>query len=524
MKVQKILKVKVFRFDPSKDDNPYYVTYNVPFTFEKMKIIDVLRYIQEKLDPSLAFFWDCRLWNCGLCGVSVNKRPCLACLTDVKALVKDNTLLIEPLPNYDVLRDLVVDRTVEIKRQQMLGIKYVRNTPPEGIPEPMDPEKISYHRDWYLTCIDCLVCNAACPVFSKEYNFLGPHLSVKLAKYLTHPKDQGDRAKQAYEANVFACVNCGRCDIVCPLELKPSSNTMETLKSAAVEEMLVPSKIRDFFENIFKFGNPWGESRTKRGQWAEDIGIEKFDSTRHEFLFYVGCVGSYDTRAKEMTRALAKVFLKIGISFGILGSSETCDGNEVEKMGEKGLFQLIAEKNVQYFKSIGVKKIITLSPHGYNAIKNNYPKVGGNFEVVHYTQLLRELIRNGKLAISKNYGAKVTYHDPCFLGRYNNEYDAPREILKSIPGLELVEMDRNRENSFCCGGGGGNFFTSLVNGSQSPNRVRVKEALDTGAEILAVSCPICLIMLEDAVKTEGLDQEIKVKDISEILIEVMSNQ
>ncbi|RLI77873.1 (Fe-S)-binding protein [Archaeoglobales archaeon] len=521
MTIQKTLKVKVFRFNPTIDDKPYYATYDVPFTFEKMKVIDVLRYIQEKIDHSLSFTWDCRLWNCGLCGVSVNKRPCLACITDVKNVAVNGEIVIEPLSYYPVIKDLVIDRTPEIEEMHKLGIKYIRNNPPEKIPEPMNPEQISFHRDWHLACIDCLVCSSACPAFSLDYEFLGPHLSVKLAKYLTHPKDEGDRAKQAYEGGIFRCLGCGRCDAVCPLQLEISKNTMELLKSASVEESLAPPAVRDFLENIYKFGNPWGESRAKRGKWAENMGIEGYDSKKHEFLLYVGCVGSYDPRAQQMAKAIAEVLLKVGVSFGILGSAENCDGNEVARLGEKGLFELIAEKNIQQFKKLGVKKIITLSPHAYNSMKNEYPKFRGYFEVIHYTQFLHDLIKNGKLKITKDFEAKVTYHDPCFLGRHNKVYEAPREVLKSIPSLEIVEMGRNRENSLCCGGGSGNFYTDLVGGKQSPSRIRVEEAYNTGAKILAVSCPVCLIMFEDAVKTEGLDKEMVVKDISEIIREVV---
>jgi len=189
-------------------------------------------------------------------------------------------------------------------------------------------------------------------------------------------------------------------------------------------------------------------------------------------------------------------------------------------MGSTSLFQELAEENIQKFKDLGIKKIVTLSPHSYNAIKNDYPEFGGNFEVYHYTQLLRDLIKDEKLDLSK-FDAKVAYHDSCFLGRYNNEYDAPREILNAIPGIELVEMERNRENSLCCGGGGGNFYTDFLGEyKDSPARIRIREAYDVGASILAVACPICLTMLEDALKVEGLEEKMAIKDISEIVNEI----
>jgi Fe-S oxidoreductase len=178
----------------------------------------------------------------------------------------------------------------------------------------------------------------------------------------------------------------------------------------------------------------------------------------------------------------------------------------------------LAKKNIDTFEKLGVKKIVTLSPHAYNAIKNDYPQYGANFKVQHYVQILREIIDRGELDVSKGLDARVTYHDPCFLGRYNGEYDAPREILNRIPGVDLVEMERNRENSFCCGGGSGNFYTDLFGSIEnSPARIRIREAHETGADILAVACPSCMIMLEDALKVEGLEKNLKIMDISEIV-------
>jgi succinate dehydrogenase/fumarate reductase iron-sulfur protein len=522
MDQQNLLNVRVYRFDPSLDKEPSYREYKVPLLFEKMKILDVLRYIQEKLDYTLSFTWDCRLWNCGLCGVSVNKRPCSACLMDVKSIVSDNGLLIEPMPNYPVLKDLVIDRTVEMEKMRKVGIQYDRHSGEfslDKIPEIMDPEKVAFFRDWYLACIDCLACNSACPAFSSQGEFIGPHLSVRLAKYLAHPTDEGNRAKQGSEGEIFRCLNCRRCDLVCPISLEVSNRTMERLKSEAVEKGYTPPAVRDFLENVYKFGNPWGLSPAKRANWAENLGVARFDSKKHEFLLYVGCTGSYDTRAQEVAKSVAGLLLKAHVSFGILGEKEISDGNDINRIGEKGLFEELAAKNIQTFNSQGVKKIVTLSPHAFNTFKNEYPALGGQYEVMHYTQLLGRLIRGNQLKLPGTGATKVTYHDSCLLGRYNSEYDAPREVLRSMPGVELLEMERIKENSFCCGGGGGNFVTGLEEGKQRANIARIREALTTGATVLAVSCPKCLIMFEDAIKTENLEGQIAAKDISEILFQ-----
>jgi Fe-S oxidoreductase len=337
------------------------------------------------------------------------------------------------------------------------------------------------------------------------------------------------RPSQRLAENLALCTTCGWCTQRCPLNLIDEFTSVkgqidmpqivEAFREELVEKSLVPPKVRDFLENIRNYGNPWKLPRKKRGEWTKGTEIRQYQSG-DEFLYFVGSTGSYDTRGNEIARALGEVLLKSGVSFGILGCDEDSDGNDVNTLGEKGLFQLLADKNIQTFKKLGVRNIVTLSPHAYNAMKNHYPSYGGNFEVMHYTQLLWKIIKSRKLQFSKGLNARVTYHDPCFLGRYNKEYDAPREILRAIPGIKLVEMERNREDSFCCGGGGANFYTDLLGGREnSPNRIRVREAHNTGAEILAVACPNCMTMLEDAAKEEGLEEKLVVRDVSEIVKE-----
>jgi Fe-S oxidoreductase len=284
-------------------------------------------------------------------------------------------------------------------------------------------------------------------------------------------------------------------------------------RSDMVEKGLVLPEIRDFLNNISKHGNPWGTARSERDAWAE--GIRRY-KRGDEYLFHVGCVGSYEERGQRMARSFAELLDSAAVSFGTLGAEENCDGNEVYMLGEMGLFQELVQKNTQKFKELAVNKVVTLSPHAYNTMRNKYPR-RGDLKVFHYTQLLLDMIQQGKIPLSK-LRTRVTYHDPCFLGRYNRVYDAPREILESIPGLKLVEMERTRENSFCCGGGSGNFVVDLLGGSEeNPSRIRVREAHETGAEILVVACPSCMVMLDDAVKDEGLEGELTVKDIAELV-------
>jgi Fe-S oxidoreductase len=287
-------------------------------------------------------------------------------------------------------------------------------------------------------------------------------------------------------------------------------------RSDMVEKGRIPPRVAHFFEAVYGYGNPLKLLRSDRAAWAKGT---KMYTPGDQYLLYVGCLGSYDENGQKMARSLVDVFNAAGVSFGILGSDEECCGNEVYMLGEMGLFQTLVEKNSQKFKELGVKKIITICPHGYNVMKNRYPASGANFEIYHYSQLLNDLIEKDKIKPSR-IEAKVTYQDPCFLGRYNNVYEEPRQVLRSIPGLELVEMARNRADAFCCGGGSGNFVMDLLAGSdESPARVRVREAYDTGADTLAVACPSCLTMFTDAVKTEDLDGKLAVKDISQIVRE-----
>jgi Fe-S oxidoreductase len=288
---------------------------------------------------------------------------------------------------------------------------------------------------------------------------------------------------------------------------------------AAREEMvnqgIVPPAVRDYLKALQVHGNPYKLPASERGKWEKGLNLESYSG--QEYLFHAGCVGSLDERGMKMARSVAGLLKKLGVSLGILGTEENCDGNEALALGEKGVFQSLVEKNLQSFQRLGVKKVITLTPHAYHAFKNDYPKDAYAFEVFHYTQVLGAQAKKLS-ALTTPSSIRVTFHDPCYLGRHNKEYQAPRKILKSISGLQLLEMGRVKENAFCCGGGGGNFFTDLLgSGAESPARARVREAADTNASILAVACPNCAKMLDDAVKAENLEEKLVVKEISEII-------
>jgi Fe-S oxidoreductase len=357
----------------------------------------------------------------------------------------------------------------------------------------------------------------ACPAYARfrlESFSAGGRLWL-LRAWMNGELEYSDRLAKV----VFSCTACANCAEQCPYRFgEDVLKMMIAGKGEILERGLARSTVKRFLENMTKYGNPYGEPRDKRADWAGGNGVEAFDG--HDWLLHVGCVASYDPRAGEVARALAALMKRAEVSVGMLGVDEGCDGNDVATAGEEGLFEHLARSNVERFESLGVQSILALSPHAYNAFRNDYPRFGGEYRVVHASQLLRDLLAAGRLEPANGFEARVSYHDPCFLGRWNSEYDAPRAVLKAVPGVELVEMPRKRANGLCCGGGGGNAFTDLLGGSEdSPARQRVRMARATGADVLATACPTCLTMLEDAVKTEGFDDELAVRDVSEILAE-----
>ncbi len=291
---------------------------------------------------------------------------------------------------------------------------------------------------------------------------------------------------------------------------------VEIMRGELIEQGKVPSAVRDYLQNVQLHGNGYGIPGGKRGAWAAETPVPLFSG--HQFLLYVGDEASFDERGAKIARTAATL-LQDYVSLGTLGNQESCDGNEVKALGEGGLFEVVMEKNIEAFTKLGVRKIVTLSPHAYNALKKEYSKRGEVFEVLHYTELLEQLIDERKLSLP-GLKARVTYHDPCYLGRHNGVYEAPRKILRSIPGLELIEMKWRKEEAFCCGGGGGNFFTSMLgSGSNSAARIRVRQAYETRADILGTACPVCAKMLSDAVKDETLEDKLQIMDIAEIVHE-----
>jgi Fe-S oxidoreductase len=318
---------------------------------------------------------------------------------------------------------------------------------------------------------------------------------------------------------LFRCTTCNYCQNLCQC-LEPRT-IIESLRMDLVEEGAIPETIKKVLEDVSRYGNVWGKLGEDRSRWADGLEIKHVSEVREfEFLLFVGCSSSYVERNQETAKEFVDVLNEARAKFCFLGNEERCSGYEVLRMGEEGLFESLAKENIDKFRKYGIKKIVTLSPHSFHALKNEYPKLDPDLkiEVMHYTQFLWSLIKQGKLKLKKNLDLKATYHDPCYLGRHNSVYEEPRDILRSIPGLELKEMAFTRERSVCCGGGGGGLWIERGKGVIM-EQVRLRQALDLGVDVIATSCPFCTQQLEAA--KEDLGEAIEVKDIVELVREAI---
>ena len=358
-------------------------------------------------------------------------------------------------------------------------------------------------------CYQCGLCTGVCP-WNIVRNFPVRRIMRQAQLGLVDFED-GD---------MWRCVTCQACVERCPRSVG-IIDVIRALRRGITELGIakVPDSLRITLKNIAGTGNPLGEPPENRANWAKDLDIKEYTEGT-EWLYFTGCMASYDPQLQRIPRAIVNLLKKAQVDFGILGSRETCSGESVRKVGDEQLFQTLARTNIDTFKELGVKKIVTTSPHSYHTIKNEYPELGGNFEVIHYSRLLTELIKEGRLKPAKELNKKVTYHDPCYLGRHNGIYDEPRQILQSIPGIELIEMPRSRENSLCCGGGGGGIWMETRKSERFAD-IRLEEAIEIGASVLAVTCPYCMSLFEDSVLSLDKGDIIEIRDIAELLEEVI---
>jgi Fe-S oxidoreductase len=364
-------------------------------------------------------------------------------------------------------------------------------------------------------CYQCGKCTAVCPVdtvggdYSPRKVFRRTQLGLPLF-------DSPD---------LWLCTTCRNCLRVCPKEVNMIA-IMPAVRERAVMEGKAPQELLTAFENTARYGNPLGEPARRRADWVKQAGVPVPIMSQHkapvDVLWFVECYPSYHPRGKDASVALARIFHALGVDFGILGTEEKCSGDSQRMAGEAGLFEMLAEHNIKMLSKYTFAQIVVTDPHAYNAFLHEYPKYGGRWPTLHYTQYLAA--RLGAIRFVQELPYRVTFHDPCYLGRHNGEYEAPRQLLRAIPGLQLVEMGRCRENAYCCGGGGGGMWMDSFTAQHTTMRLserRVLEALEYEAEILAVACPYEVSRFEDAVKSTGNAGRLKVMDIAELLAQAM---
>jgi len=362
----------------------------------------------------------------------------------------------------------------------------------------------------FKRCFQCGLCDVVCP-----WNRVRAFSMRKIVRQATFGLTDIETE------DIWRCTTCGRCPQQCPRDVKQIESGI-ALRRIATEYGVFPTAVkpvRAISASLVGGGNPLNEERKKRAAWAEGLSVKTFTEGM-EILYFPGCYLSYDPRLKKVAVATANILKKAGVNFGILGTKENCCGESIRKTGDEEVFRRLARENIKTFIDNGVKKILVSSPHCYHTFKNEYPEFMVNFEVVHLSQYLFKLISEGRLELNKEYGKKITYHDPCYLGRHNDIYDEPRDVLKKIPGLELIEMADSRKNSLCCGGGGGRIWMETPKGERFSD-LRLEQAMGVEAEVLVTSCPYCISNFEDSKLTLDVVENIEIKDITEIIQEVI---
>jgi Fe-S oxidoreductase len=358
-------------------------------------------------------------------------------------------------------------------------------------------------------CYQCACCSGSCP--------WGLVRDFTIHKVI-HESQLG--AVDFEGEGIWLCVACAACVNQCPRGVN-LIDVVKAIRRTVMEVGVgkVPSPLQIAMTGIAGVGNPLGQEKEKRADWAKDMDAKAFTKGT-DLLYFPCCLPCYDPLIKGIARATATILNKVGVDFGILGINESCCGEAIRKAGNESLFQSVAQKNIATFSENEVKKVLVSSPHCYHTFRNEYPEFGSNFEVIHSSQYLLQLIKDHKLEFTKELHMKVAYHDSCYLGRHNDIYDEPREVLRSIPGLELVEFPDNREDSICCGGGGGRLWMDTEKGQRFSD-IKLEQAIDLGAEVLAVACPYCMSMFKDSQLTVDKGETVAVKDIAELVKEAM---
>jgi len=383
-----------------------------------------------------------------------------------------------------------------------------------------------------LACTDCGRCSDVCPATATgkvlnprlviadiKYNLLKNGAALRTGDKVALPliDEKGEKDGTVPEEAIWDCMTCRACMEVCPVFIEHVPKIVDMRRNLVETHANFPEELLLFFENIEQRSNPWGIAPADRTKWTEDLDVKPFKAGKTEYLFYVGCFGSFDARSRKVTVDIARILNAAGVSWGILGKEEPCCGDSMRQLGNEFIFDRMVRDNVSMFKEKGVRKVITQCPHCYNILKHDYRQYGADFEVIHHTELISDLLDEGRLELKGDAApGKVVFHDSCYLGRYNDVYSPPRHAVALATGVAPAEMERNRSRSFCCGAGGGRMWLEEDVGERI-NIARVSEALEEKPQTICVSCPYCLTMFEDGLKDKGADEDVQVLDVAEIV-------
>jgi Fe-S oxidoreductase len=390
----------------------------------------------------------------------------------------------------------------------------------------------------FYTCTECGRCSFNCPAYLSEKPLHPKMMTVNLRHHLLEQSplllNRGNKnisedsngqeetevvmvGEVVGDDEIWACTTCRSCEEQCPVFIEYVQRIVDMRRYLVLMESRFPTEVATTFKNMENQSNPWGLGYTNRADWAEGQNIKLMsEAGEADILYYVGCAGSYDDRNKKVTLSMVNILKNLGLDFAILGTEEKCCGEMARRIGNEYLFQTMAQENIEVLNNYKFNKILTTCPHCYNTLKNEYPQFGGNYQVIHHSEFLADLIEKGRITPTRSYDLTITYHDSCYLGRYNDIYEAQRNILRAIPGVKLVEMERNYAKSFCCGAGGGRMWMEEHLGKRI-NQIRTEEALKVNPNTIGTACPYCLTMLEDGLKAKDMEEAVKTMDLAELL-------
>ena len=383
------------------------------------------------------------------------------------------------------------------------------------------------------TCTECGRCTSVCPAATVGKSLSPREIIINVKKrtlekapLILNKINEGEIFEKTLihnyitEKELWQCTTCGACVQECPVTIEHVDTIVDLRRNLVLTESQFPPQLNPVFKSLENNFSPWAFNQSDRAEWAEGMDIKTLaEDNNCEVLFWVGCAGSFDIRYKKVSQAFAKLMQKADINFRILGVEEKCTGDKARRLGNEYLAQMLMQENVETLNNYNVKKIVTACPHCYTSIKNEFKQFGGNYEVLHHSELIESILSEGKIELKDDVSlGKITYHDSCYLGRYNNIYDAPRNAINKMNGAELVEMPRAKSRGFCCGAGGGRMFLEDDEGGRI-NEERTKEAVETNAKTIASACPFCMTMMNDGLKSINKEEEIEVKDIAEIVLE-----